>query len=140
MFTESVKSFQVPATPLLPLVLRVFLQYLLHAQHVLLRMRRSSIVPPRVDGIFQIENFSLHVNATVFDKSPLANCFCYLRDVSHCAVRLPSFEFTESGQSLPCSLQRPARMLVRRAFHQFQLRAQHVLLLMRMRATDPPSC
>ena len=72
-FTLSVKSFHVPATPLhigLTAELTFGTDFTGHASHF--RRERTQLIHHRIDGVFQLENFAVHVDRDFLGQSPVA--------------------------------------------------------------------
>ena len=99
-FTLSVRSFQVPATPFtfgLSAELAFRPHFAGHACHF--GGERAELIDHRVDGVFQLEDFALHIDGDLLGKSPLATAVVTSAMLRTWPVRLPAMKFTLSVRS-----------------------------------------
>ncbi len=101
-FTESVKSFHVPATPgttAWPPKLAVRTDFAGHARHF--RSERSQLIHHRVDGFFQLQNFAAHVHRDFARKVAAGHGGRHFGDVAHLAGQVAGHRVHRIGQVLP---------------------------------------
>ena len=100
--TESVRSFHVPATPgtcawppSLPSVPTS------RATRVTSDANALQLVHHRVDGVFEFENFALHVHRDLARQVAARHGRCHFGDVSHLAGQVAGHEVDVVGEILP---------------------------------------
>ena len=101
-FTESVRSFQVPATPCtsawppsLPSVPTS------RATRVTSAANERELVHHRVDGVLQLENFALHVDRDLLRQVAVGHRGGHVGDVAHLGGEVAGHEVHGVGQVLP---------------------------------------
>ena len=100
--TESVRSFQVPATPgtsAWPPSLSFGADFARHARHF--GGERSQLVHHRVDGVLQLENFALHVDRDLARQVAARDGRRHLGDVAHLRGQVRAHDVDRVGEVLP---------------------------------------
>ena len=103
-FTESVRSFQVPATPGhhgLTAELSVSTDFAGHARHF--GSKRAQLIHHRVDGFFQLQNFAAHVHRDLARQVAAGHGCCDFGDVADLAGQVAGHRVHRVSQIFPRS-------------------------------------
>ena len=136
-FTESVRSFHVPATPgttACPPSFAVGAHFARHARHF--RRERPQLIHHRVDGFLQLQNFAAHVHRDLAREVAAGHRRGHFGDVAHLAGQVAGHRVHGIGQVLPRAgdaghLRLSAQLAVRAHFarHARHFRREHAELL-----------
>src|ERR1019366_6209086 len=103
-FTESVRSFHVPATPRhfrLPAEFAFRAHFAGHTSNF--SRERVELVNHGVDGFFEQQNFAAHVDRDLLGKIAASDCRRYFGDVTHLAGQVAGHGVHGVGEILPSS-------------------------------------
>ena len=140
-FTESVRSFHVPATPFTSAWPPSFPSVpTSRATRVTSDANERELIHHRVDGVLQLENFAFHVDRDLLGQVAVRDRRRHFGDVAHLAGQVAGHEVHGVGQILP----RAGHALHFRLAAEFSFRthfARHARHFRGERArADPPSC
>jgi len=95
----SVRSFQVPATPLTSAGRRACLRcdFTRHARHF--RREGAQLIDHRVMVFFQFENFALHIDRDLLERSPVATAVVTRAMFAHLGGKVAGMKLTLSVKS-----------------------------------------
>ena len=140
-FTLSVRSFQVPATPVhvgLAAELAFGADLARHARH--LRGERAQLVDHRVDGVLQLQDLALDVDGDLLRQVAVGDGRRHLGDVAHLAGQVAGHEVDASRSGPSTCRRRPARRPGRRACLRCRPRAPRASPRRRTSGAGRPSC
>ena len=99
-FTESVRSFHVPATPFTSAWPPSFPSVpTSRATRVTSAAKERELIHHRVDGVLQFEDFAFDIDRDFLGEVAIGDSRGHRGNVTHLAVRLPAMKFTESVRS-----------------------------------------